>query len=331
MNRTDMRSAAERRPGGTGFTLIELLVVIAIIALLVAILLPSLSQAKELMRRAACGVHLSAAGKARALYGSEFDGWLAGPNTSGRELTRFGGMNKIQDVNTSGTTPIQNMDWASPTLGLTLGFPNNDVARLVQILGTDLRCPSNEQTYDYCWPDDETELAGIPVNEIRYSSYSAALAFHVLGSGKVENHSDIVNSRTGIVRVPEYYLPQMENVGSPSDKVYVLEGARYYNGAEVSLNNVQRQIAGGNFMLYGPPTPMGGDPHRPNNDLTLRPENTDYAWRHDESMNLLFYDGHCENMNAVESMKTSYYWPTGSEIINSGSTFDPNDQNGVIR
>jgi len=51
-----------------GFTLVELLVVISIIALLVAILLPSLNRAKEIAYRMKCGTNLSAIGKAMVLY-----------------------------------------------------------------------------------------------------------------------------------------------------------------------------------------------------------------------------------------------------------------------
>ena len=51
-----------------GFTLIELLVVIAIIALLVAILLPSLGRARELAKQAVCQSNLNSVGKAMMLY-----------------------------------------------------------------------------------------------------------------------------------------------------------------------------------------------------------------------------------------------------------------------
>lgn len=54
-----------------GFTLIELLVVIAIIALLVAILMPSLTKARELAKMTACKVNLRSCGTALHLYASD--------------------------------------------------------------------------------------------------------------------------------------------------------------------------------------------------------------------------------------------------------------------
>lgn len=80
-----------RRSAGvvrTGFTLVELLVVIAIIALLVAILLPGLKQARELARTTACAVNLKSAGQGLGLYAGDFKDriWEAGA----RETTSAG-------------------------------------------------------------------------------------------------------------------------------------------------------------------------------------------------------------------------------------------------
>ena len=56
-----------------GFTLIELLVVIAIIALLLAILLPSLRMVKEQARRMICATHLKSIGNGIVLYSEAND------------------------------------------------------------------------------------------------------------------------------------------------------------------------------------------------------------------------------------------------------------------
>jgi prepilin-type N-terminal cleavage/methylation domain-containing protein/prepilin-type processing-associated H-X9-DG protein len=54
-----------------GFTLIELLVVVAIIALLISILLPSLSRARELSKRVVCSSNLSGVGKSCKIYAND--------------------------------------------------------------------------------------------------------------------------------------------------------------------------------------------------------------------------------------------------------------------
>ena len=56
-----------------GFTLIELLVVVAIIALLIAILLPSLSKARKQARTTVCASRISQLTKAIFLYAEDYD------------------------------------------------------------------------------------------------------------------------------------------------------------------------------------------------------------------------------------------------------------------
>lgn len=62
--------------GRSAFTLIELLIVIAIIGLLISILVPALSRAREMSRRAICGSNLRQFGISLLQYSQDFESWL---------------------------------------------------------------------------------------------------------------------------------------------------------------------------------------------------------------------------------------------------------------
>lgn len=74
-------SCRPRRPLGralqtSGFTLIELLVVISIVALLVALLLPALGQARDTAQQTQCASVVRQLGLAFNVYAVDYDGWL---------------------------------------------------------------------------------------------------------------------------------------------------------------------------------------------------------------------------------------------------------------
>jgi len=84
-NQTDVRKrhrsfltcpVRKKISNGAGFTLIELLVVIAIIALLMAILIPALTRAREQGKRAACIHNLKGLVLAWLMYTDDNDGHL---------------------------------------------------------------------------------------------------------------------------------------------------------------------------------------------------------------------------------------------------------------
>ena len=88
--RSDLEIAVLRRSceGRRAFTLIELLVVVAVIGLLISILLPALSNARQQARATKCLAHLRVLGQGLTMYWSDF-----------RDVLVPGRLPKIDDCN----------------------------------------------------------------------------------------------------------------------------------------------------------------------------------------------------------------------------------------
>lgn len=99
-----MRPRRARLPigGGRAFTLIEILVVVAIIALLVAVLLPSLARARDVARLSVCLSNVRNLALGCMTYATEHTGRFPG---AGR-YTDWLGKNNANQTTTFGRTPV---------------------------------------------------------------------------------------------------------------------------------------------------------------------------------------------------------------------------------
>lgn len=140
-----------------GFTLIELLVVVAIIALLIAILLPSLSRAREAGKRTVCGQNLKGITSACKVYAAENKDWWPTVPTYGYidtlEATTPGNF-MLKPLSTMGGTSELPRDTASDTNATPLG-QHVPVSRAMWLLvrrgdvsAKSFICPSSDDIAD---------------------------------------------------------------------------------------------------------------------------------------------------------------------------------------
>lgn len=316
-----------------GFTLIELLVVVGIIAVLIAILIPSLSLARDLAQSSACAAHMKAAGTAVEMYATQYRGFIPGANTSGVQIRS--GFNQWQR---NPLQPVQNVDWVSPTLGSSLGLDPERIPRMRDIFNNKFKCPANNQFYDF-------EFGGstIPnVQSLNVTSYSSNMCVQIRdGFVRDPARPQGAGSVTSAIDFSRRFNFKTDALGaSASQKVWAVDGARFWDRSkgQISFNAIPFQDDGGNFAAFGPlfqASVISGHPWEldvtgpaDNRRLTPTRNAERLAFRHRGKMSAVFFDGHAETLKAEDIVQVDKWLPAGSKVKNANLTNDPKDRNG---
>jgi len=155
--------AASRRKRGA-FTLVELLVVVSIIALLVAILVPSLRRAMVLVRRMRCATNMNGITKAMVLYAADFETYPSVPLNGAGWGVEVG---TNRDVDPGGGAPRDR----NPTSGLYM------LVRAHLCSSEIFVCPATRETAEN-EPDDHWDFAsGQAVSYAVMNPYGAGAWF----------------------------------------------------------------------------------------------------------------------------------------------------------
>jgi prepilin-type N-terminal cleavage/methylation domain-containing protein/prepilin-type processing-associated H-X9-DG protein len=200
-----------RRLLAQGFTLIELLVVVAIIALLIAILLPSLSNAREISKRSACLAQMGGLSKGWFVYAQMNDGFLMKANpkrTSFPAYPAYSGW-----IDNTGTSTLTNGDVSTPEGDPSFLASNPSTLSTVSHSAMIPFCPNAKA---YLCPND-SDYKGSSIK--RTVSYSMNYYLNGDGFPHSSNLPATPNSSYALARYQSVVMPQntfvfVEEVGA---------------------------------------------------------------------------------------------------------------------
>ncbi len=312
-----------------GFTLLELLVVVAIIALLLSMLVPSLSSSRDLAKQVTCATQLRTLVQAAIDYSLEYNDAIPGsPLTSGMHFTQTPG----NEVWKPGDSISDWYDFAGAVLPmLTSQWPDDREKLIGRITQKQFACPANQETYGP-YPQDE----GYPV--IQAASYLTMNTF--MRGGTDYYYRYLREPPAGItidevwkvawpdnydVMMPERYRPQFERVGKASLKVLLADGFRFFEPPSTKDYCVYEKAFAGNQSAH-PPCDIESREYGETGAAEL-------SYRHGKGtiINAAFFDAHVESLKKTDSRRPEYYFPTGSVVREESAFYETWHRGNDIR
>jgi prepilin-type N-terminal cleavage/methylation domain-containing protein/prepilin-type processing-associated H-X9-DG protein len=317
----------------SAFTLVEVLVVIAIIGVLISLLLPAISMARQQANTIACAANLRGIMQAIMLYATDWNDAIPGDaNTSGAVLLL------PEYDNDNCPELIQTWDWISPVAReLKIDFnggpaPADRFDRFQRLVkNRAFRCPENNII-----ASSYTETGGPEFPTHTMNSYIMASGFHYLQNTTGENYAaDGVG--TTIARteynVPSSYGPRLSKIVNASRKICIADGARYSTTTSAPDTDFDYNGGfGGAFADVGAWSRYSYSWNRgkaPGNDAAGRVDPRIFAYRHGRrspngpadayKFNAAFYDGHVELLGDLQGADPSLWLPSRTIIDSSGN------------
>lgn len=302
-------------------TLVEVLVVAAITAILIGIVMPTLSAVQGTRQEVVCASMQRQLAMGLAHYASTHDEWIPGYATSGVPLWGAPPQRTIQALYKSADRPVQVNDWISPALSGS-NLPEHRDARFHEIL---------EKYGDPAMPHRVPVWAGgdlgasaladwIEANRAepaRGLSYLMSANFQVFGAGSptqfVRQTSSAKLAELGRVHIiPAGYRPRFEALGAPDRKVAFADGFRYIDARLMDFDGSWSHQNWGSFSERTPCDPRSRSWGRLGGGGTGL--NIPLAYRHAGRMNAAFWDGHVARLTPRESRNPALWAPKGSKL-----------------
>lgn len=245
----------------TGFTLIELLVVISIVALLVAILLPSLSKARQVAREVVCKGNMRQIGLMMAAY--EVDHGVILPSTytdPHQKPAKYGwayATGKVYDTRNAVHSfySLYEGEYLSRSLVIVNGYANPKLHEARLRASSPMLCPSGTRIarhghstvtsldFETIMAMDSHAVWAMSRGPSWLSPWPVHQTYH--NASHFFSYSINANFKTNIGGNPAtadaYYMPLIEYKGSPSETLAWMEG-----GSQGGLSIGNMMLAYGN-------------------------------------------------------------------------------------